>query len=49
ILERLKNFLKRIPSLYTFFKNIKYLKPCSKVVKRLLPNKFKGIVWIAMG
>ncbi|XTI84449.1 hypothetical protein V2W45_1226171, partial [Cenococcum geophilum] len=44
ILERLKNFPERIPSLYIFFKDIKYLKPYSKVVKRLLLNKFKGIV-----
>ncbi|XTI86688.1 hypothetical protein V2W45_1180713, partial [Cenococcum geophilum] len=49
ILKRLRNFLGRIPSLYTFLEDIKYLKACFKVVKRLLPNKFKRIVWIAIG
>ena len=49
ILERLNNFLGRIPSLYIFFEDIKYFKLYSKVVKRLLLNKFKRIVQIAMG
>ena len=33
-----------ISSIYTFLKNIKYLKPCAKVMKCLLSVKFKGSI-----
>ncbi|TKA80621.1 hypothetical protein B0A49_04907 [Cryomyces minteri] len=34
----------RIPSLHTFFEDTKYLEPCAKVVKALLPPGLKGSV-----
>ena len=33
-----------IPSLYTFLEDTKYLEPCAKIMKRLLPTKFKGTI-----
>lgn len=30
-----------IPSLYTFFEDMKYLEPCAKVLRALLPPKTK--------
>ncbi len=33
-----------IPSLYTFLEDTKYLEPCAKVMKCLLPAKSKGSI-----
>lgn len=37
ILARLLSVQNMIPSLYTFFKNLKYLEPCAEVLRGLLP------------
>jgi len=39
ILTRLMAIDGRIPSLYTFFEDTKYLEPCAKIMKCLLPPK----------
>lgn len=31
----------RIPTLYSFFEDTKYLEPCTKIMTTLLPNKRK--------
>ena len=33
-----------IPSLHTFLEDTKYLEPCAKIMKRLLPMRFKGTI-----
>ena len=38
----------RIPSLRTFLEDTKYLEPCSKALRSLLPAKFKGSIEDAM-
>jgi len=38
-----------IPSLHTFLEDTKYLEPCAKIVKSLLPVKFKGTIREAFG
>ena len=34
-----------IPSLYTLFKDLRYLEPAAKAVKALLPEPIKGTLW----
>ncbi|KAI9676517.1 MAG: hypothetical protein M1817_000675 [Caeruleum heppii] len=44
ILDRLQMMPHMVPSLHTFFEDTKYLEPCAKILKRLLPAKFKGSI-----
>ncbi|KAK5163303.1 hypothetical protein LTR04_002628 [Oleoguttula sp. CCFEE 6159] len=44
LLHNMQQVEGRIPSLHTFFEDTKYLEPCAKVVKALLPPRFKGSV-----
>lgn len=44
ILTQLLSTNHMIPSLYTFQEDTKYLEPCAKIIKCLLPHAFKGSV-----
>lgn len=44
ILANLKSVRFMIPSLFTFFEDLKYLEPCAKVLKALLPPRSKQSV-----
>jgi hypothetical protein len=44
---RLETIGHMIPSLHTFLEDTKYLEPCAKIVKSLLPTKFKGTIYEA--
>jgi len=48
ILERLQKIDFSIPSLYTFFEDTKWLEPCAKILRGLLPAKFRGSIRKAM-
>ena len=39
ILQNILSVAHMIPSLYTFFENLKYLEPCAKIMRALLPPK----------
>jgi len=47
IMVRLETIGHMIPSLHTFLEDTKYLEPCAKIVKSLLPTKFKGTIYEA--
>lgn len=42
ILERLCLIKHVITTIYTFLEDMKYLKPCIRILKKLLPGKSKG-------
>ena len=44
ILARLRLIDRPIPSIHTFLEDIKYLEPCAKIMKALLPPGFRGSV-----
>ncbi|KAI9708411.1 MAG: hypothetical protein M1828_002992 [Chrysothrix sp. TS-e1954] len=44
LLENISRVSGLIPSLRTFFENLKYLEPCSLILKQLLPRKIRGTV-----
>jgi len=44
ILARLKSIKYIIPSLHTFLEDTKYLEPCAKIMKSILPINFKGSI-----
>lgn len=44
ILLRLQSIKHIIPSLHTFLEDTKYLEPCAKIMKSILPPGFKGSV-----
>ena len=44
LLQRLRRVKHLIPSIYTFLEDTKYLEPCARVMKDLLPRKFQGSV-----
>ncbi|MCJ1250104.1 hypothetical protein MMC30_007330 [Trapelia coarctata] len=46
--ERLQSIDFSIPSLYTFFEDTKWLEPCAKIIRGLLPAKFRGSIRKAM-
>jgi hypothetical protein len=48
LLARLFNVSHRIPSLHTFIADTIYLEACSKVLRRLLPVKFRGSLRAAL-
>ncbi len=44
ILSRLQSVKHIIPSLHTFLEDTKYLEPCAKIMKSILPVRFKGSI-----
>lgn len=45
ILRNLLSFEGMIPSLYTFFEGLKYLEPCAKILRSLLPPRSKRSIF----
>ena len=44
LLQRLRRVQHLIPSIHTFLEDTKYLEPCARVMRGLLPEKFKGSI-----
>ncbi|MCJ1473162.1 hypothetical protein MMC13_001813 [Lambiella insularis] len=44
LLARICSLQHRIPSLHTFLEDTKYLEPCAKIMKSLLPPTFRGSI-----
>ncbi len=44
LLQRLRKIKHLIPSIHTFLEDTKYLEPCARVMKGLLPERFQGSV-----
>ncbi len=44
LLHRLRRVQRLIPSIHTFLEDTKYLEPCARVMRGLLPERFKGSI-----
>ncbi|KAK3672623.1 hypothetical protein LTR78_007435 [Recurvomyces mirabilis] len=47
VLEGLLTYPSMIPSLFTFFENLKYLEPCARILRCLLPARHKKSIFEA--